>query len=133
MVLLALVLVAVIGVITILVQFLRGHTIDLTAYVLVYGLILVPGLVFVTAVVIALNVVLRNKYLTYVVATGTGAGLIYLYNLGYNHWLYNPLLYRLWKYSDLTTSAILANRLYCLALATAFLTLANVLFERKSR
>ena len=55
-----------------------------------------------TAFVIALNVLLRNKYVTYVVATGTGAGLIYLYNLGYNHWLYNPL-YRLWKYTDLTT------------------------------
>ena len=133
MVLLSLVLVAVVGLITILVQLLIAHTLDLTAYLLVYGLILVPGLIFVTAFVIALNVVLRNKYVTYVVATGTGAGLIYLYNLGYNHWLYNPLLYRHWKYTDLTSSALLANRLYCLALATAFLALAHVLFERKSK
>lgn len=133
MVLLALVLVAVVGLVTILVQLLRGHTLDLTAYVLVYGLILVPGLIFVTAFVIALNVVLRNKYVTYVIATGTGAGLIYLYNLGYNHWLYNPLLYQLWKYTNLTSGAILAHRLYCLALATAFLALAHVLFKRKSK
>lgn len=133
MLLLALVLVAIVSVITIFAQLLRGHSLDLTAYVLVYGLILVPGLIFVTALVITMNVVLRNKYVTYVVATGLGAGLIYLYNLGYNHWLYNPLLYRLWKYTDLTSGAVLPYRLYCLALATTFLALARVLFERKSK
>jgi hypothetical protein len=90
-------------------------------------------LIFVTVLVIALNGVLRNKYVTYVVATGIGAGLIYLYNLGYNHWLYNPLLYRLWKYTDLTSSPMLANRLYCLGLASACLALAHLLFERKSK
>ena len=58
----------------------------------------VPSIVFMTSLVVALNVLLRNKYLTYVVAVGTGAGLFYLYSIGYNHWLYNPLLYQLWKY-----------------------------------
>ena len=131
-VLLALVLVAVVGLITIVVQLLRGHTLDLTAYFMIYGVVLVPGLIFVTALVIALNVVLRNKYVAYVVATATGAGLIYLYNNGYNHWSYNPLLYQLWKYADLTKGTILAHRLYCLSLAVAFLALAHVLFQRKS-
>ena len=115
-----------------MVQLLRRHSLDLTAYLTIYGVVLVPGLIFVTALVIALNVVLRNKYVAYVVTTAIGAGVIYLYNSGYNHWSYNPLLYQLWKYVDLTSSAILAQRLYCFALAAAFLALAHVLFQRKS-
>jgi ABC-type transport system involved in multi-copper enzyme maturation permease subunit len=79
-----------------------------------------------------LNVLLRNKYLMYVVAVGTGAGLIYLYNHGHKHWSYNPLLYQLWTYSNLTSGTMLANRLYCLALAAACLLLAHLLFERRA-
>ena len=131
-VLLALVLVAVVGLITIVVQLLRGHALDLTAYLTIYGVVLVPGLVFVTALVIALNVVLRNKYVTYVVTTAIGAGLIYLYNMGYNHWSYNPLLYRLWNYATITSSATLAYRIYCLGLTAALLAVAHVFFQRKS-
>jgi hypothetical protein len=82
--------------------------------------------------VVALNVLLRNKYVAYVVTVGTGAGLFYLNNIGYNHWLYNPVLYRLWKYADLTTPTILANRLYCLAVAAVFVALAHLCYERKS-
>ena len=70
---------------------------------------------------------------SYVVSIGTAAGLLYLYNIGYNHWLYNPLLYRLWTYPDLTSSQILTQRLYVLALAAAFLALAHLFFARKSR
>jgi hypothetical protein len=44
---------------------------------------------------------LREKYFAYAVSIATGVGLLYLYNLGYNHWLYNPALYQLWTYSDL--------------------------------
>ena len=84
-----------------------------------------------TALVVAFNVVLRNKYLAYVVATGTGAGLLYLYNTGYNHWSYNPLLYRLWTYVDLTSTTILSYRMYCLGLAVAFLALAHIFFPRR--
>jgi len=131
-VLLALVLVAVVGLITIVVQLLRGHTLDLTAYLAIYGVVLVPGLIFVTALVIALNVVLRNKYVAYVVTTAVGAGLIYLYNIGYNHWSYNPLLYQLWNYANLTSGTTLAYRLYCLVLAAALLGVAHVFFQRKS-
>ena len=111
----------------------RTYTIDFSTYLLVYGFVLVPGIVFTTSFVAALNVLLRNKYVAYVMAVGTGAGLFYLYNAGYNHWLYNPFLYRLWKYSDLLSRPIIAYRFYWLALAAVFLALAHVLFERKYR
>jgi len=84
----------------------------------------------VTALIVALNVVLRNKYLTYVVAISAGVGLFYLYSVGYNHWLYNPLLYQLWKYPDLASAHVLVSRLYCLVAAAACLALAHLLFER---
>jgi len=123
-----------VGLIAILIQLVRGHTpIDFSTYLLVYGFVLVPGIVFTTSFVAALNVLLRNKYVAYVMAVGTGAGLFYLYNAGYNHWLYNPFLYRLWKYSDLLSRPIIAYRFYWLALAAVFLALAHVLFERKYR
>jgi ABC-type transport system involved in multi-copper enzyme maturation permease subunit len=118
---------------TILVQLIRGYTpVDLSAYVIINAVVVVPGVIFLTAFVMALNVMLRNKHVTYVIAIAIGAGLVYLYNAGHNHWLYNPLLYRLWTYANLTSGAILAYRLYCLALAVAFIALAHVFFERKS-
>ena len=129
---LALALLAAVGLIAIVTQLLRGHSLELSPYFKIFGVVAVPGIIFVTAMVIALNVVLRNKYLTYVFAIGTGASLIYLYNLGYNHWLYNPLLYQLWKYSDLTTPTMLGYRLYYLALAVVCLALAQLFFRRKS-
>jgi len=130
---LAFVLVAAVGLIAMLVQLVRGHTpVDFSAYLIVYGVVLVPGITFLTALVAALNVLLRNKYVAYVVAVGTGAGLFYLYSAGYNHWLFNPLLYQHWKYQDLTSAKILASRLYCLALAAVCLALAHLFFERRS-
>jgi len=127
-------LVAAVGLLAIVIQLLRGHTpVDVSAYVMVYGVVLVPGIIFMTAFVVALNVLLRNKYAAYVIAIGTSAGLFYLYSVGYNHWLYNPLLYQLWKYQDLTSTKILAYRLYWVVLAAACLALAHVLFERRSR
>jgi ABC-type transport system involved in multi-copper enzyme maturation permease subunit len=126
-------LVTAVGLIAILIQLMRGRTpVDLSAYLMVYGVVLVPGIVFITAFVVLLNVLLRNKYLAYVAAIGTGAGLFYSYSVGYNHWLYNPLLYQLWKYQDLTSARILTSRLYCLIFAAACLALAHVLFERRS-
>jgi hypothetical protein len=130
--LLAFSLLAVVGVVAIVVQVLRGHTpVDLSAYFFIYGIVLVPSIIFMTACVVAMNAVLRNKYLAYVVAVGTAAGLLYLYNTGHNHWSYNPLLYNLWRYSDLTSTTILTYRFYCLGLAVAFLALAHIFFQRK--
>ena len=131
---LTLFLLVVVGLIAIVIQLVRGHTpVDLSAYVKVYGVVLGPGIIFMTAFVVALNVVLRNKYVTYVIVVGTGAALFYLYNIGHNHWLYNPLLYQLWKYQELTSGRILAYRLYWLGLAAVCLAVAHIFFERKSR
>ncbi len=115
-----------------MIQVLRGHTpVDFSPYVIIYGIVVVPSIIFMTALVVAFNVVLRNKYLSYVIAVGTGAGLLYLYNLGYNHWAYNPLLYRLWTFPDLTSTTMLKYRLYCLALAFVCLALAHLFFRRR--
>ena len=133
MTLLALGLVIVGGLTTIVAQLLRGYTpIDFSAYLIINTIVVVPSVLFLTSFVTALNALLRNKYVTYVVAVATGAGLIYLYNMGYKHWLYNPLLYQLWKYADLTSGRMLAYRLYCLALAAVSLLLAHLFFERRS-
>jgi len=130
MTLLALSLVVVGSLTTIVTQLLRGHTsVDFLAYLIINGIVIVPSMVFMTSLVIVLNVLLRNKYLAYVVAVGTGAGLFYLYNIGYKHWSYNPVLYQLWTYQDLTSGRILTYRVYCLAIAAACLALAHLLFE----
>jgi ABC-type transport system involved in multi-copper enzyme maturation permease subunit len=130
-------LLAAVGIAGIGIQILRGHTpIDLLAYFRVYGVILLPGIIFLPAVSVLLNVALRNKYLVYVLSIGIAAGLLYLYNLGYNHWLYNPVLYRLWSYGDLmqaaTLRAIVWRRAYWLGAAILSLALAHLFFPRKS-
>jgi hypothetical protein len=85
----------------------------------------------------ALNVLLRDKHLAYAVGLAIAGGLFYLFNLGYNHWLYNPVLYGLWTPSDLTSGGsrlaqILLHRVYSLALTVLCLSLAHLFFDRKS-
>jgi ABC-2 type transport system permease protein len=131
-------LIALVGLVTIAIQFFRGHQpIDISAYLMTYAVILLPSVVFLASVSIALNVLLRDKYLAYAVSIGAGGALFYLYSIGYNHWLYNPLLYHLWKYADLTAAGsnqaiVLMQRVYCLGIASACLSLAHLFFERKS-
>jgi len=131
-------LILLVGLTAIVIQIIRGHTpVEVQPYLITCSAILLPGVLLLTALSIALNVFLRNKYLAYVVSVGTGAGLFYLYSQGYNHWLYNPLLYQLWKYADLAgagnnQATILIQRLYCLAIASACLSLAHVFFPRKA-
>jgi len=129
-------LIASVGFAALAIQVIRQHTpIDLVAYLKVYGLILIPSAFILTALSVVGNVVLRNKYVFYVVSVGTASGLFYLYSSGYNHWLYNPTLYRLWSYSDLVsnTNAIVLYRLAWLAIAAACLLLSHLFFERRSR
>jgi hypothetical protein len=100
-------------------------------------LILTPTALFMVAAATALNVLLRDKYLAYAAGLGTGGGLFYLYGQGYKHWLYNPALYELWTYTDLSTAGdaqtrVLTHRLYCLALTTLLLSLAHLFFARES-
>ena len=118
------------------IQVVRQHTpIDLVAYVKIYGLILLPSAFILTAISVAASVVLRNKYAFYVLSIGAAAGLFYLYSNGYNHWLYNPVLYRLWSYAYLATAtrSILLYRLCWLAISGVCLVLAHLFFERRSR
>jgi|GEM_PF-455094 len=137
--LLMLSVITIAGLTAIAIQFLRGHApVELYPYLVTYSVILIPSIVFMAGVSILLNVVLREKYLAYVVIVGVGAGLFYLYSQGHNHWLYNPMLYQLWNYRDLTgagsnQSIILIHRIYCLAIAVACLSLAHLAFQRKSR
>ena len=136
--LLTLSLITLVGLAASLIQLFRGHTpVEISAYLITYSVVLLPTIVFTTAASIALNVLLRDKYFAYAVSIATGAGLLYLYNLGYDHWLYNPALYRLWTYSDLIglgsgQGRILTQRIYWLALSCLCLALAHLGFRRKS-
>jgi ABC-2 type transport system permease protein len=120
------------------IQLLRGHApVELYPYLVTYSVIVIPSIVFMAGVSILLTVVLSEKYLAYVVIVGVGAGLFYLYSQGHNHWLYNPVLYQLWTYPDLAgagnnQTTILIHRIYCLGVAMACLSVAHLLFRRKS-
>jgi hypothetical protein len=63
-------------------------------------------------------------------------GLFYLYNVGYNHWLYNPMMYGLWTYADLikpeTILPIIVRRIVVLATAVFALVMTHSLFGRKT-
>ena len=136
--LLTLSLITLVGLAASLIQVFRGQTpVEISAYLITYSVVLFPTIVFITAASIALNVLLREKYFAYAVSIATAVGLIYLYNLGYNHWLYNPALYRLWTYSDFIgvgsgQGRILTQRIYWLALSCLCLALAHLGFRRKS-
>jgi hypothetical protein len=134
---LALVLLSLIGLTAVLTQILRGQApVEVSTYLVTYSIILVPGLAFMAAASIALNVLLRDKYAAYAVIIATSAALFYLYLQGYNHWLYNPVLYGLWTEADLASTSgavrILVLRIYCLTITLLFLWLAHLCFERKS-
>ena len=120
------------------VQVYKGHApFEPGLYLKTYGVILIPSVVFMTAATVALNVFLRDKYLTYAVSLALGGGLYYLTGQGYNHWLYNPALLNLWATSDMVNGGphltrILVHRVYWLAISALLLALALLFFERKS-
>jgi ABC-2 type transport system permease protein len=136
--LLTLSLIILVGLAASLIQLFRGQTpVEISAYLITYSVVLLPTIFFMTAASIGLNVLLRDKYFAYAVSIATAVGLLYLYNLGYNHWLYNPALYQLWTYSDLIGAGsgqgrILNHRIYWLALSCLCLALAHLGFRRKS-
>jgi len=130
-------LLASVGLIAIMTQALkRNGPVELTVYLRVYFWILIPNAIFLSATAMFLKVLLRDRYLTYIAAIGIGAGLFYLYGQGHNRLLYNPLLFRLWKYEDLLSgsnlSQIAQHRVYVLATAFALLALAHLLYQRRS-
>ena len=116
-------------------QLVRRHPIEIQTYLLTYSIVLIPGVVFLAAGSVMLNVLLRNKYLVYATSIALGSALFYLYGIGHNHWLYNPLAYRLWTYADLIgvhSRALLFQRFYWIAISVLCLVLAHVSFARQS-
>ncbi|MDQ3258066.1 MAG: hypothetical protein M3R15_29985, partial [Acidobacteriota bacterium] len=136
--LLSLSLMTLVGLMAIGIQIYKGHApLELQTYLTTYAVILVPSVVFMIAASVALNILLRDKYLTYAVSLAIGGATYYLTGQGYNSWLYNPVLYQLWTPSDLMNGGvhltrIFLHRIYCLALSTSLLALAHLFFERKS-
>lgn len=136
--LLTLSMVALVGLTSIVIQFLRGHgPVQIVTYLMTYSVILVPSLAFMAAASIALNVLLRDKYVAYAVSIATGLVLFYLYSQGHNHWLYNPVLYGLWTDADLAGlgsgfSRLLTLRVYWLMITLVCLLLTHLRFERRS-
>ena len=121
-----------------LTQFVRGQTpIDISSYLVIYTVILAPSLIFMASASLALNILLRDKYLCYAITIAIGSALFYLYSQGFNHWLYNPILHGLWTESDFASSERLSYltllRMYCVGIAGACLVLAHVFFGRKSK
>lgn len=136
--LLSLSLVAPVAVAAVLLQLYKGHApLEPLAYLKTYALILLPSVVFMCAASVAVNVLLRDKYLAYVVCLAAGGTVYYLASQGGGGWLSNPVLYNVWTPADLAAGGerparILAHRVYCLALASFLLSLAFVLFGRNS-
>ena len=136
-VLLTLALVLLVAVTAITLQALKHNgPIELSAYARIYLVIVLPNAIFMAAAALALNVLVRDRYLNYALTIGVCAGLFYLYTQGHNHWLYNPLLFQLWKYADLSGgakhSAIIWNRVYILALSSLFVSIAHFWYPRKA-
>ena len=126
-------LVGLAALIAMLIQFLRGQTpIEISTYLITYTLILVPSLVFMAAASLWLSILLRDKYLFYAAMIAGGSGLFFFYSQGFNHWLYNPMLYGLWTDTDLGSwarlSHIIGLRAYWLAITGLFLVLAHLFF-----
>jgi ABC-2 type transport system permease protein len=126
-----------VSVVAIIVQLFKGHTpLEIKPLLLINGLILLPSIVFLIAISLILNLLLRDKYLAYIVILAIGIGLYYLYSQGYMHWLYNPILYQLWSYTDLVEpgnklTRILLHRSYLIAITVGLLASAQLIFERK--
>ncbi len=129
-------LIVSVGVIAIAIQIAKSNTpLELSAYLNVYLMILLPDAIFLSAFFLALHVLLPGRYLAYVAGTGICVGLFYIYSHGHTGWLYNPLLFKLWSYSDLAGPnrlRILMLRGYTLALAAGFISFAHLANARRT-
>jgi ABC-2 type transport system permease protein len=110
-------------------------TLELLPYLKIYAIILLPAAAFMSSASLLLSVLSREKYVAYIAGVASGGALFYLFSQGRYGWLYNPLLYQLWQYADLSPAAgnfarILFQRLYWLAIATACLACAHLFFRR---
>jgi ABC-2 type transport system permease protein len=136
--LLSLSLIVLVALTAIGVQIFKGDApLEVETYLKTYAVILVPSAVFMIAASVALNLLLRDKYLAYAASLAVGGTIYYLTGQGYNNWLYNPVLNQLWTPTDLANGGsaltrILVHRVYCLALSALLLALGQLVFERKT-
>lgn len=119
-----------VGVLAVLLQIIKlNFPLELSAYLKIYFVILVPNAIFLCAFCLTLHVLLVNRYLAYAVFIGVCVSISYFYSQGYSDGIYNPLLFRLWSYSDLSgpkLPGILFQRLYILGLALVLFTVAHL-------
>lgn len=104
-------------------------------YFVIYTVILLPSIMTMVAIVLLLNALLRNKYAAHITGISLCIGLYYLLSRGKVNWLYNPVLYSMWAYSDMTglepyRRGLVLHRFYWLALSVASLGLAHLVFQR---
>ena len=123
MLLLSISLSLTVGLSAIALQIYKGHApVEIRAYLTTYSVILIPSMVFLIAAAIALNVLLRDKHHAYAVSFAIGGGLFYLFNQGYNHWLYTGCTgfgpFRFTGAQGIWRNYI--QRLYCLAVRSIF-------------
>jgi ABC-2 type transport system permease protein len=128
-------LILAVGFIAIVLQLLKSNRpLELSAFGNVYLLIVIPNAIFLAAISLALHVLLRSRYLAYVVAIGLCGFLYYLYTQGHNDPSYNPLLLNLWTYQDLLVGPnrmrILGHRAYVLGLAGLLIMAAHFVNRR---
>lgn len=115
----------------------NSATLELSAYLKVYAIILLPAVAFMSAASLLLSVLSGEKYVAYIAGVASGGGLFYLFTQGHKGWLYNPVLFQLWEYADLggtggNFARILLQRLYWLAIAIACLAAAQFFFRREA-
>jgi hypothetical protein len=80
-------LIIVVALITIILQDVKHNgPIELTAHLRIYGVILIPNAIFLAAAALGLNLLLRDRYVTYAGAIGICGGLFYLYTQGHISW-----------------------------------------------
>jgi hypothetical protein len=108
---------------------------DLIVYLKVYALIIIPNVIVVISAATVLNVLLREKYLSYAVGFGIAIGLFYLFSQGHTHWLYNLVLHERWLPADLNGARLvhlLMLRLYAVSIAGLFLLISHLRFPRRT-
>lgn len=120
-------------------QAIEGHwPLRAGAYVIANLVILLPSVVFMIAAALALNVVLRDRYLVYAISLAAGGALYFVTGQGHIHWLYNPVLLRAWDADALAWNSaqlptLLLSRIHALLLSAILIVAALLLFKRRVR
>ena len=111
---------------------------DLTPFLILWGLLLLPTLILWTAFVSAVYAVTQSRYGTYGVGIAALAVTGFFISRGEINWVGNWLLYDSVRWSDmgpldLDLPALVLNRAMALSLAALFLYVATRFFGRRDR